>query len=183
MTRNTALCERNVTDAFKDAFRAHPAGVAIITADGGSGPVGLTASSVSSVSAEPPILSFSLASTHGTAGLIAASETVVVHLLGSENAGLAALFARQGADRFGSTRTRTLPGGEPLLEEAPVALRCRIDGRIPVGSSILIAATVLEILPGSTEQEPLVYHNRTYHRLGGHSVLGQAGSVAPGSGQ
>ena len=180
MTRNTAL-ERNVTDAFKDAFRAHPAGVAIITADGGSGPVGLTASSVSSVSAEPPILSFSLASTHGTAGVIAGSETVVVHLLGAENAGLAALFARQGADRFGSTPSRTLPGGEPLLEEAPVALRCRVDGRIPVGSSILIAATVLEVLPGSTDQEPLVYHNRTYHRLGRHSVLGQAGQVAAGS--
>ena len=55
MTRNTALCERNVTEAFKDAFRAHPAGVAIITAKGSSGPVGLTASSVSSVSAEPPM--------------------------------------------------------------------------------------------------------------------------------
>ncbi|MCC9144227.1 MULTISPECIES: flavin reductase family protein [unclassified Arthrobacter] len=183
MTRNTALCERNVTDAFKDAFRAHPAGVAIITADGGSGPVGLTASSVSSVSAEPPILSFSLASTHGTAGVIAGSPTVVVHLLGAENAALAALFARQGADRFGATRTRTLPGGEPVLEEAPVALLCRVDGRVPVGSSILIAATVLEIIPGSTGQDPLVYHNRTYHRLGRHSALGESGRVAGGSGE
>lgn len=172
MTRNTALCERNVTEAFKDAFRAHPAGVAIITSVDGTRPVGLTASSVSSVSAEPPILSFSLASTHGTAGVIAASETVVVHLLGAENAELATLFARQGADRFGSTPTRTLPGGEPLLEDAPVALRCRIDGRIPVGGSILIAASVLEILPGTAGQEPLVYHNRSYHRLGRHSLLG-----------
>lgn len=172
MTRNTALCERNVTEAFKDAFRAHPAGVAIITAKGSSGPVGLTASSVSSVSAEPPILSFSLASTHGTAGVIAQSETVVVHLLGAENAELASLFARQGADRFGAARSRTLPGGEPMLEDAPVALHCRIDGRIPVGGSILIAASVLEILPGTPGQEPLVYHNRTYHRLGRHSALG-----------
>ncbi|MCC9177099.1 flavin reductase family protein [Arthrobacter sp. zg-Y750] len=146
--------------------------MAIITADGGSGPVGLTASSVSSVSAEPPILSFSLASTQGTAGVIASSGTVVVHLLGAENAELASLFARPGADRFGATRTRTLPSGEPLLEEAPVALRCRIDGRIPVGGSILIAASVLEILPGAPGQEPLVYHNRTYHRLGTHSALG-----------
>ena len=172
MTRDTALCERNVTEAFKDAFRSHPAGVAIITANGADGPVGLTASSVSSVSAEPPILSFSLASAHGTAGVIAGSGTVVVHLLGAENAGLAALFARQGADRFGTARTRILPGGEPLLEEAPVALHCRIDGRIPVGGSILIAATVLEVLPGSQAQDPLVYHNRTYHRLGRHSALG-----------
>lgn len=172
MARNTALCERDVTEAFKDAFRAHPAGVAIITANGDNGPVGLTASSVSSVSAEPPILSFSLASMQGTAGAIAGAGTVVVHLLGADNAELAGIFARQGADRFGSARIRTLPGGEPVLEDAPVALLCRIDGRVPVGGSILIAASVLSILPGSTGQDPLVYHNRTFHRLGDHSALG-----------
>ena len=35
-------------DLFKDAFRAHPAGIAVLTAQGPDGPVGLTASSVSS---------------------------------------------------------------------------------------------------------------------------------------
>jgi hypothetical protein len=39
-------------DEFKSAFRNHPAGVAVITADAGYGPVGLTATSVISVSAE-----------------------------------------------------------------------------------------------------------------------------------
>ena len=47
-------------DDFKAAFRHHPAGVAVITADAGRGPVMLTATSVSSVSAEPALLMFSL---------------------------------------------------------------------------------------------------------------------------
>ena len=47
-------------DAFKRAFRNHAAGVAIITADAGNGPVGLTATSVFSVSAEPALLVFSV---------------------------------------------------------------------------------------------------------------------------
>ena len=33
-------------DEFKAAFRNHPGGVAVITADAGNGPVGLTATSV-----------------------------------------------------------------------------------------------------------------------------------------
>ena len=49
-------------DAFKAFFRGHPAGVAVITAIGDDGPVALTASSVSSVSVDPPLLIFSISS-------------------------------------------------------------------------------------------------------------------------
>ena len=47
-------------DEFKAAFRQHPSGIAVITADAGSGPVAMTASSVFSVSADPPVLVFSV---------------------------------------------------------------------------------------------------------------------------
>lgn len=160
-----------VVDEFKNAFRGHPAGVAIITAAGAEGPVGLTASSVSSVSAVPPILAFSLASTEGSAGVIASADTIVVHLLGAENAELAALFAARGTERFGRDLPwSTLPGGEPLLEGVPRALLCRILSRTQAGSSTLIAAEVLEIHTGPASA-PLVYHDRTYHHLGAHSTL------------
>ena len=49
-----------LTEGFKSAFGQHPAGIAIITVAGPEGPVGLTASSVSSISADPPILGLSL---------------------------------------------------------------------------------------------------------------------------
>lgn len=160
-----------VVEGFKDAFRGHPAGVAIITAAGPGGPVGLTASSVASVSAAPPILAFSLASAEGSAGVIAGAETVLVHLLGADNAELAALFAARGSERFGPDRTWTpLPGGEPLLPGVPRALLCRVLSRTQAGSSILIAAAVLDIHTGP-EAAPLVYHDRTFHRLGADSVI------------
>lgn len=162
-----------VVDEFKDAFRGHPAGVAIITAAGAEGPVGLTASSVSSVSAVPPILAFSLASTVGSAGVIAGADTIVVHLLGAENAELASLFATRGTERFGpDLEWSTLPGGEPLLGGVPRALLCRVLSRTQAGSSTLIAAEVLEIHAGPASA-PLVYHDRTYHHLGAHSTLGR----------
>lgn len=165
----------DVVEQFKNVFRAHPAGVAIITAAGGDGdgaPAGLTASSVSSVSAQPPILAFSLASEIGSAGVVAQADTLVVHLLDAGHADLASRFARPGRERFTEDlQWSRLPTGEPLLAGIPRALRCRILSRTPVGSSVLIAASVLEIVGDSSASEPLVYHNRTYHRLNGDSAI------------
>ena len=46
-------------EQFRFAFRSHPAGVAVVTADAGDGPVAMTVSSVASISIDPPTLMFS----------------------------------------------------------------------------------------------------------------------------
>ncbi len=162
-------------ELFKDAFRAHPAGIAVITAQGPQGPVGLTASSVTSVSAEPPVLAFSVSTASASAAAVVAADTLVVHLLGADQLGIAQLFATRGADRFGTAVDwHPLPTGEPLLTDAPWALRCRILHRLPVGGSMILAAEVESIEQGTDDDggAPLVYHNRSYHRLDDQSLLG-----------
>lgn len=47
-------------DLLRSVFRQHAAGVAVITARGDEGPVGFTATSLASVSAEPPLISFGI---------------------------------------------------------------------------------------------------------------------------
>ena len=161
-----------LTDRFKDAFRNHPAGVAVITAASAGAPVGLTASSVASVSAAPPILAFSLSSRLGSAGAVADAETIVVHLLSDANVELARTFARPGGERFTDPREWSwLPGGEPLLHGTAYALRCTVLSRTPVGGSLLIAAAVEEVVEAHDDAAPLVYHNRTFHRLSDTSEL------------
>ena len=159
---------------FKLAFRNHPAGVAIITADTGDGPVGLTATSVFSVSAEPPLLVFSLSRTSSSAPTIQRADTVVVHLLGADQLDAAKLFATSGVDRFADTAAwDRLPTGEPYLPGAPVWIRGRIINRMEAGGSTVVAVHALEAhTPGeAADSAPLVYHNRTWHHLGEHSTL------------
>lgn len=163
-----------ITTNFKAAFGGHPAGVAIITADIGTGPVGITASSVASVSAEPPILAFSLASQKGSAAAVAVADTLVIHLLTSEDLHLAQAFASSSAERFtGSMVWTRLETGEPYLMHAGYALRCEVLSRTTAGGSLLVAASVVEIMePGEGQiSTPLVYHRRAYHGLGEHTVL------------
>ena len=85
-----------VGEGLKAAFRTHPAGVAIITAAGPDGPVGLTASSVSSVSVDPAAIVFSVTRATGSAGAILAAESFVVHLIDDEHSALAQSFAVSG---------------------------------------------------------------------------------------
>jgi len=164
--------ELEVTRDFKSAFGGHPAGVSVITADIGTGPVGITASSVASVSAEPPILAFSLAAATGSAAAIAVAQTLVVHLLTAGDLELAQTFARAGTERFtGSMVWTRLETGEPLLMHAGYALRCEVLSRTQAGGSLLVAATVLEVIAPEAPGDPMVYHSRAFHGLGEHTVL------------
>lgn len=161
-----------LTSDFKAAFGGHPAGVSIITADSATGPVGITASSVASVSADPPLLAFSLAASSGSAAAIAVADSVVVHLLTTGDLELARTFATSATERFtGSMVWTRLKTGEPLLMHGGYALRCKILSRTPAGGSLLLAAEVEEIIVPDATGEPLVYHSRAFHWLGEHSIL------------
>lgn len=155
---------------FKAAFRYHPAGVALITAATPEGPVGLTASSVASVSVEPASLVFSVTRTTGSAGLILAADTFLVHLLDARHAGVAQEFAVSGGERFTQRQGwSTLPTGEPHLAGVRSALRARSMQQIPVGASMLVVAEVLEIHTAKGEPvaaEAMAYRDRAFTRLG-----------------
>ncbi len=165
MTYPQPLQSEPVGDLFRAAFRSHPAGVAIITASGPDGAVGLTASSVASVAVDPPTLAFSVTSGR-SASHIAAAERIVVHLIGADQLELARAFADPAAPRFTQDMDwELLPTGEPLLREAQWALRCEIVHRAPLGGSVLLAATVLDIRSNLGGSAPLVYHDREFHTL------------------
>jgi flavin reductase (DIM6/NTAB) family NADH-FMN oxidoreductase RutF len=159
---------------FKSAFRNHPGGVAVITADPGTGPVALTATSVISVSADPALLVFSLSAMSSSTPAISAAETVVVHLLASDDLALAKLCSTSGIDRFADASSwHRLPGGEPVFHTAATWIRGRVVNRMPAGGSVVLAVEALESGASGDPRssEPLVYHNRTWHRLGEHSRI------------
>lgn len=153
-------------EALKLAFREHPAGVAVITAQTPDGPVGLTVSSVASVAVDPPALSFSVTRATGSAGGVLHADSYVVNLLDSRHHELAKSFAVSGADRFTPEQGwSTLPTGEPYLLEARAALRCRTLHQLEVGSSVIVVAGVLDAHFGESA-DPMAYINRQFRRLG-----------------
>jgi flavin reductase (DIM6/NTAB) family NADH-FMN oxidoreductase RutF len=155
---------------FRQVFRRHPAGVAVVTADAGRGPAGVTVTSLASLSAEPPLLSFGISVAASTWPHLRDAQTAVVHLLGAAHTDLARTFATSGIDRFAApTRWHRLSTGEPVLDNAAAWLRISVQYRHPAGGSHLVIGRVEDVafaestLADSTG--PLLYHDGSYHRL------------------
>lgn len=156
---------------FMELFRNYPNGVAIITAAGTDGPVGFTATSVVSISAEPAVLAFSIRSAASAWPTIAAAESVVVHFLDTEHIALSQLFSTSGADRFAPVDWEELETGEPRLLEVGSWTRGVILDRVPAGGSAIVLVGASEASVGGVGRAPLVYHDRHYHSLTPISVV------------
>jgi flavin reductase (DIM6/NTAB) family NADH-FMN oxidoreductase RutF len=152
-------------DEFRSVFRGHPAGVAVVTALHEGRPVGFTATSVISVSAEPPLLAFSLAASSSSWPAVQAARTVAVSFLGADQADVSSRFATSGIDRFADGGWRPLATGEPVIDGAVAWVRAEVVARTQVGSSFLVTLRAVDhqVADGGT---PLVFHDRGYHRLG-----------------
>jgi flavin reductase (DIM6/NTAB) family NADH-FMN oxidoreductase RutF len=150
---------------FRQVFRRHAAGVAVVTVDAGRGPAGVTVTSLASLSADPPLLSFSITATASTWPHLRDTDTAVVHLLGAGHTELARTFATSGIDRFAApTRWHRLPTGEPVLDGAAAWLRISIEHRHPAGGSHLVIGRVEDALLAE-DGGPLLYHDGSYHAL------------------
>lgn len=161
---------------FASAFRQHPGGVAIVTADSALGPVALTVTSIVSVSADPPLFTFSIGHKASTAADIRHASSYVVHFLGSEQLHLAKLCATSGVDRFADlTQWSRLPTGEPYFPAAPVKIRGQRINQLDTGSAslIVVLAQEAQIQDEYKSASPLVYHDREWHALTEHSQLVQ----------
>jgi flavin reductase (DIM6/NTAB) family NADH-FMN oxidoreductase RutF len=148
-------------EVFRQALARHPAGVAIVTL---RGPAGLTVTSFSSASLDPPLVSFYIG--HGSSNwpAVRMAEHFAVNLMDHGQEAVAALFARKGAERFGpQTRWSPGPGDLPLLAGATTHLICATDALLTVGDHELVVGRVEHAIIGSGEP-PLLDHQGRFTR-------------------
>ncbi|GGT59743.1 flavin reductase family protein [Streptomyces purpureus] len=152
------------SDLLRSVFRRHAAGVAVITAQG-ERPVGFTATSLNSVAAEPPLVSFGVGTGSSSWPVVAEAEYIGVHILGEHQSELAATFARSGADRFAApTSWRPGPEGVPVLDGVLAWMVCRVVARVPAGDHRIVVAQAVAGDP-TGQGRPLLYHQGRFNAL------------------
>jgi flavin reductase (DIM6/NTAB) family NADH-FMN oxidoreductase RutF len=157
------------SEAFRSIFRRHPAGVAVIALRDGDRPVGFTATSVISVSAQPALLTFSVAGTSSSWPALSRVDSLTISFLGVEQVDVSARFATREVDRFAGVDWHWLPTGEPVLDGVPAWIRGDVVQRVAVGASHLVVVHARE--SQTRDGAPLVYHDRAYHSLDERSAL------------
>lgn len=147
---------------FREMFRRHAAGVAIITANLNGKPFGFTATSVASLSAEPPRFTFNMARSSSSWPAVANAEYIGVHMLGLENQALADRFART-RDRFDGDHWEPGPHDVPILKDVSGWLVGKIQMRLSFENN---AVVVVEVVDGQVggEGTPLLYHGGAYSK-------------------
>lgn len=145
---------------FKEMFRRHAAGVAIITAELNGEPFGFTATSVASLSAEPPRFTFNMSRSSSSWPAVANSSYIGLHMLGHENQALADRFAR-GRERFEGGHWEPGPHSVPLLKNVAGWLVGKIQMRLSFENN---AVVVVEVVDGQVGDDgsPLLYHSGSY---------------------
>ncbi|GII02649.1 flavin reductase family protein [Planobispora takensis] len=156
-------------EGYRRALAVHAAGVVVVTAQAEGIPVGLTATSFSSVSLEPPLVSFYVDRSSTTWPWLSRADRFAVNILTADQADLAARFARRGIDRFAAP-TRWRPGtlGTPLLGEVSANLLCTPHSTIEIGDHFLVVGLVNETHLGPATR-PLLYHQGRFGRFLPHS--------------
>lgn len=152
--------------AYRDAMARLGAAVNIVTSDGPAGRCGFTASSVCSVTDDPPTLLVCLNRTSANNARFKRNGVLCVNVLAARHEALSAAFAGplDSAARFAEGRWSTLGTGAPVLEGARVAFDCRIAQVTEVGTHSVLFCEVEAIRTGGNE-EALIYLGRAYHRL------------------
>ncbi len=152
---------------YRSAMRHYPAGVTIVTLSRPERPVGFTATSFASLSADPPLISFNIAHTSSSIDAMTAADSIVVHFLGEHQQHLAQRFSRAASERFADPELwSTLDSGEPVLHGTPIWVRATVHSLIPIGDHTLVVGLVTRVHDdtGGTAPNPLLYYNGNYHR-------------------
>jgi flavin reductase (DIM6/NTAB) family NADH-FMN oxidoreductase RutF len=150
-------------DRFRRLLRRQASTVTVVTAPGAP-PAGFTATSFTSVSLQPPIVSFCLDRSSSSWPTVGRADHVAVHLLADGQQDVARRFATSGIDRFaGPTAWRPGPHGVPLLDGTLAWLLCRVIERVVTGDHAVVLA---EPEYGRHDDGvPLLYHDGRYARL------------------
>lgn len=154
-------------EQLRQAMRAWSSGVTVVTASHAGERHGMTVNSFTSVSLEPPLIIISLQGGSRTQELVSQAQTFGVTILANDQQELSELFAGRvpdAEDRLTGLETETLVTGAPLLKGGLAYLDCRVMQTILVGANSLFLAEVVAARSKGVDA-PLIYHNRTYHKL------------------
>jgi flavin reductase (DIM6/NTAB) family NADH-FMN oxidoreductase RutF len=165
IVRNVSLEREASSDDFRNAMRHLTGGVSVVTAGRGRDISGMTVTSVSSLSVDPPALIVSINRESSSWPLVKRYGFFGVNILTSDQIDIAERFTGKGglkgADRFAGAHWTTRASGVPLLADALAAIDCEVEDIVERHSHAIVIGLVLDVMV-SARTAALVYWQRQY---------------------
>jgi flavin reductase (DIM6/NTAB) family NADH-FMN oxidoreductase RutF len=149
--------------AFKGAMRRLASGVAIAAALGPDGPNGMAATSITSLTMEPPAILLCVNQSASLHACLSPGVRLSVNLLSRDQKDISAAFGGglPKEQRFTAGRWTNDAHGVPILEDAQANMSCVIDSMFMFGTHSIVIARV-DSVRLSEGVDPLVFQNGGY---------------------
>src|ERR1700682_3503292 len=162
----TIKIDRDVSSGdFRSAMRHLAGGVSVITVGHGRDIAGMTVTSVSSLSVDPPTLIVSINRESSSWPLLKRHGFFGVNILTADQIDIAERFTGKdglkGADRFAGAQWITRVSGVPLLAGALAAIDCEVEDIVERHSHAIVIGRV-QYLQLSTRTAALAYWQGPY---------------------
>lgn len=145
-------------DAFRQALGQLAAGVSIVTTIDREGQkIGLTATAVTSVSLDPPLLLVCIDNRSRTGEAIQAGAPFIAHFLAGGQEDLARRFASRAADKFAGIEYGITASGCPRLEGVLASVECVPHHIYPGGDHTIFVGRVIDVSIDGAGPAPLMY--------------------------
>lgn len=154
-------------EELRQAMRLWTTGVTIVSAQHNNRRHGMTVSSFTSLSLDPPLVLVSLEQVTKTHRLVQQAGYFGVTILDESQQQISDRFAgriTEYSDRFSDLETFTMVSGTPLLVGGLAWLDCRVVVTYQAGNHTVFIGEVLAVKSEATGQ-PLLYYDRDYRRL------------------
>lgn len=149
IVRSVSIDTEVTSGDFRRAMRQLTGGVSVITAGRGRDISGMTVTSVSSLSVDPPALIVSINREASSWPLVKRYGFFGVNILASDQIDIAERFTGKGglkgADRFSGANWMTRASGVPLLAGALAAIDCEVEDIVERHSHAIVIGRVLDV--------------------------------------
>lgn len=155
---------------FRRVLGHYPTGVTVVTASCPGGLEGMTIGSFTSVSLEPPLVSFCPARDSDSWIRMRDVGSFCVNVLGDDQADVSATFASKAENRFDGLTTRVEATGAPVIEGCLAWIDCRVEAVHAAGDHDIVVGEVVALgtAPASADAcGPLVFLKGGYGRVTG----------------
>lgn len=166
MTSSSENFDLTGESALKAIFRNHASGIAVVTAKTEAGePIGFTASSVTSLGSNPPLVSINIAQGSSSYPHLQIGTRLALHTTDAQTLDLAKRLAGPRETRFDGTEVSG-PFGLPIFEQCPSILIAHVVKRFEVESNAVLVLAVEDGIVNRVPEQPLVYFQRAWYTIG-----------------
>lgn len=147
--------------SYREFFGQLPTGVTAIVARDETGPVGLVVGTFSSVSLDPPLVSFMVTKGSRAWGGVRKIGRFTANILAYDQRKLSQTLSGWSPEKF---RHVSFDDERPeVIRDGLAWARCEVTQEIEAGDHVIVLATPHELTVARTSR-PLIFFQRAYHR-------------------